>query len=151
MDVQIRPFTPSDLEATAQVWHTSGLAAYPYLPTWQDFKADHALRVFRDVIVPQCQIWLACVGEQIVGFLALDGDLIDRLYILPSHQGQGISSKLINLAKQLSPDGLRLYTHQENKLARQVYEHHGFIVAAFGISPPPESAPDVLYEWWPSH
>jgi putative acetyltransferase len=75
--------------------------------------------------------------------------LIDRLYILPSYQGHGIGSKLINLAKQQSPDGLRLYTHQENTQARQVYEHHGFIVSAYGISPPPESAPDVLYEWHP--
>src|SRR5687767_7326134 len=48
-----------------------------------------------------------------------------------------------------SPDGLALHTHQENHAARAFYEKHGFRAVKFGISPPPENAPDVEYHWRP--
>ena len=32
---------------------------------------------------------------------------------------------------------------------RQLYETHGFGAVKFGVSPPPESAPDVEYHWRP--
>src|SRR4051794_2190244 len=32
---RIRPFQDEDQAGTAAVWHRAGIAAYPYLPTWQ--------------------------------------------------------------------------------------------------------------------
>ena len=55
----------------------------------------------------------------------------------------------IAFAKTLHPDGLELHTHQENHAARQLYERHGFRAVKFGLSPPPENAPDVEYHWRP--
>jgi hypothetical protein len=52
-------------------------------------------------------------------------------------------------ARELSPRGLRLFTHQANAKARAFYEKEGFRVVRFGTSPPPESAPDVEYAWAP--
>jgi hypothetical protein len=34
-------------------------------------------------------------------------------------------------------------------VARSFYEKHGFFPVRFGISPPPESEPDVLSRWKP--
>jgi hypothetical protein len=31
-----------------------------------------------------------------------------------------------------------------------LYEKHGFKAVKFGLSPPPESAPDVEYRWRPA-
>jgi ribosomal protein S18 acetylase RimI-like enzyme len=63
------------------------------------------------------------------------------------HKGWG--TQLVNFAKQLSPSGLELHTHQANAAARAFYERHGFQAVTFDISPPPESAPDVEYHWRP--
>lgn len=41
------------------------------------------------------------------------------------------------------------YTHQENHAARSLYERRGFTAVQFGMSPLPESAPDVEYHWRP--
>ena len=49
----------------------------------------------------------------------------------------------------LYPDGLELHTHQENVIACAFYEKHGFRAVKFGISPSPESVPDVEYHWRP--
>jgi ribosomal protein S18 acetylase RimI-like enzyme len=145
----IRPFQDADEDATAEVWHRAGIAAYTYLPTWQAFTLDHARRVFREVIRARCAIWVGTLDEQIVAYLALNGSYVDRLYVDPGQWRQGWGTRFIELAKTLSPQGLELHTHQENKAARALYETHGFTAVKLGISPPPESAPDVEYHWRP--
>ena len=54
---------------------------------------------------------------------------------------------LIEFARTLSPKRLWLYTFQINTIGRTFYEKNGFVAKKFGISPAPESEPDVLYEW----
>jgi GNAT superfamily N-acetyltransferase len=145
----IRPFHPDDLEATAALWHRSGLAAYPYLPMFQALTAEHALDIFRDRIAAHCRLWVGTEKGRIVAYMALDGSLIDRLYVDPSAWRQGWGTRLLALAKSLHPTGLELFTHQENHAARALYEREGFVAVAFGLSPAPESVPDVTYHWRP--
>ncbi len=148
-DVIIRPFTQHDEIEVIGIWHRSGLAAYPYLPTWQSFTLEKAGEVFRAVIQPNCEIWVAEMDGRIAGFLAMKGSYIDRLYIDPPYWHKGLGKRFIEFAKQISPGGLELHTHQENLPARSFYEKEGFVAVKFGISPPPESAPDVEYHWRP--
>ena len=146
---RIRPFRDEDEPAVAAVWHRSGRAAYPYLPTWQALTLEHAREVVRDVIRVECAIWVGTLDDDIVAYLAMNGSTLDRLYVDPSEWRRGWGTRFIALAKTLSPHGLELVTHQANIAARSLYEKHGFKAVAFGLSPPPESAPDVDYHWRP--
>jgi putative acetyltransferase len=146
----IRPYQPADEAAVAEVWHRAGRAEYTYLPTWQAFTLEHARRVFRDVIAARGELWVGTVEERIVAYLAMQGSFIDRLYVDPSAQRQGWGTRLIAHARALHPEGLELFTHVENVGARALYEREGFVAVKFGISPPPESAPDVEYHWRPA-
>ena len=146
----IRPYQDSDELAVVSVWYRAGQAAYTFLPTWQDLTREHALKVFRTVIQPKCAIWVGLRNEQVVAYLAMKQSYIDRLYIDPTEWRMGWGTRFINFAKTLSPNGLELHTHQANQAARALYEKHGFRAVAFGVSPPPESAPDVEYHWVPS-
>ena len=146
-DHRIRPFRAEDEADVVGVWHRSGRASYDFLPTWQTFTLEYALQVFREVIRPRCRIWVGTRDGRIVGYLAMNGSYIDRLYIDPLEWRQGWGTCFIGLAKQLSPEGLELHTHQQNEAACAFYEKHGFEAVRFGISPPPESAPDVEYCW----
>ena len=87
---------------------------------------------------------------RLVGFLAIQGRYVDRLYVLSTFQRAGIGTALLQHAMTLSPPGLELHTHQKNTTARTFYERHGFIAVRFGVSPPPESEPDVEYQWRPA-
>jgi len=131
------------------VWHRSGRAAYTFVPTWQTFSLDEAKRVFRDHIAPRCLIWVAEWGGEVVGYMAMSGSYIDRLYVDPPRQGSGWGTRLLDHAKGCHPEGLELHTHQENFPARALYEKHGFVPVAYGLSPPPESIRDVEYHWRP--
>ena len=69
-----------------------------------------------------------------------------------AHAARGSIAKataLLDRAKTLSPEGITLYTHQRNENARAFYERRGFEAVEYGVSPPPESEPDVKYRWRP--
>jgi GNAT superfamily N-acetyltransferase len=145
----IRKFRDSDATAVATIWHRAGRAAYTYLPTWQSLSLERAQEIFRKVIQSRCTIWVGTADAQIVAFLAMDGSYLDRLYVDPREWRKGWGTRLIQLAKALSPGVLELHTHQANRAARALYERHGFVTVKYGLSPPPESAPDVEYHWRP--
>jgi ribosomal protein S18 acetylase RimI-like enzyme len=146
----IRRMQPRELDAVIRVWHLTKQVAYPYLPTEQGLTLADNDRIFRAVILPDADLWVAEVDGTVAGFMALRGSYLDRLYVLPEAQGRGLGSALLRQAKALSPGGLQLHTHVQNHQARAVYEHHGFRAVRFGVSPPPESAPDVEYHWTPA-
>ena len=143
----IRPFHAEDESQVVGVWYRAGIAAYTFLPTWQELTFDKAQWVFANIIRPKNKIWVGTVDERIVAFMAMNGSYIDRLYVDPTEWRKGWGTRLIDFAKQQSPNRLELHTHVENFSARAFYEHRGFKVIKFGISPPPESAPDVEYHW----
>jgi GNAT superfamily N-acetyltransferase len=149
MNRSIRPLEEADESAVVGVWHRSGLAAYTYLPTWQTMTIETAQWVFANVIKPNNSIWVGTLDDRVVAYLAMNGSFIDRLYVDPIEWRTGWGNRFVNLAKELSPNELKLFTHQENIPARKLYERHGFVAIKFGISPPPESAPDVEYHWKP--
>ncbi len=147
--MHIHPMQEADLLPIVELWCATKQVAYPYLPLEQSYSFEDNFNFFRDHIFAECQIWLVEEAGSPLGFLAMNGSFIDRLYILPEAQRRGIGTVLIQHAKALSPQGLELFTHQENVSARAFYEKHGFQAVRFGISPPPESAPDVEYHWRP--
>jgi len=143
----IREFKPEDTRETAGVWHRSGLEEYTYLPEFQKLDETKAVEVFANVILKNCKVWVYQSGELILGFLAMKGSYIDRLYVVPEFQRRGVGAALIAHAKIVSPEHLELHTHQQNLRARAFYEKFGFVAVRFGLSPPPESLPDVEYHW----
>jgi putative acetyltransferase len=149
MSDRIREYRPADEDAVMGVWHRSGRAAYTYLPAWQAFSLERARVAFRHDILARCRLWVGTREEQVVAYLAMRDSYIDRLYVDPPQQRRGWGSRLLEHARALQPRGLELHTHVENRAARSLYERHGFVAVRFGVSPPPESAPDVEYHWRP--
>ena len=143
----IRAYESADLAEVAAIWHASGLDEYHYLPTFQALDREAALAVFKRVILPVCDIWVEGQDQKLRGFMALNGSYIDRLYVHPDCQRQGVGGALLGFAKSLYPQGLTLHTHQQNTRARRFYETHDFAAIEYGISPPPESMPDIKYGW----
>lgn len=147
----IKAFKLSDESRVVETWLRSGRDEYSYLPRFLSLNYDFALEIFREHISSNCEIWVEESENVMRGFLAVNETFIDRLYVNPSSQRAGVGEALINHAKSLSPQGLELYTHQQNRRARSFYEKHGFVAVKFGLSPPPESVPDVEYHWRPEN
>jgi putative acetyltransferase len=147
--LNIRRMMKSESNSVVELWHTTKRDAYPYLPLEQERTLEDDLRFFHEKLFPRCDIWVAEEKGRLVGFLAIQGGYVDRLYVLPNCQRVGIGTALIEHAMTISPPGLELHTHQKNTAARNFYEKRGFVAVRFGVSPPPESEPDVEYQWRP--
>jgi putative acetyltransferase len=101
----------------------------------------------RERVFPICDIWGACVGPTIEGFIAFREHWIDHLYVLPEAQGRGLGSALLEQARSAFPH-LSLWTFQRNRQARAFYEAKGFLlVEETDGSDNEEHEPDVLYTW----
>ncbi len=148
-EAKIRLMEPSEIEATARMWQDSQRAAYTWFRDDQRHPFDAALEFFRESICTRCEVWVAVESFLVIGLLALEGDSIDHLFVHPDRWERGVGSRLLDHAKVLHPEGLELVTLQRNARARRFYETRGFETTKFGISPPPESEPDVRYRWTP--
>ena len=144
----LRRARPDDLEAAVGVWERARWdAQQPWLVERMKYSHEDNMRHFRDVVMPENEVWLAVEDDEVVGLLALGEHKVDQLHVEPRCQGRGVGTALLDRAKELSPDGLTLFTHQRNERARGFYERRGFRAVQFGVSPPPESEPDVKYAW----
>jgi GNAT superfamily N-acetyltransferase len=147
--LSLRPAEPKDADAIADVFLAARKASMPYLP---DLHSDEETRGWvRDLVLARDEVWVAAVGDRIDGFLALNGDVLDHLYVAPRLHGSGIGSALFAKAKQLRPQGFRLWVFQRNMQARGFYEARGMRVVEFTDgSRNEEREPDALYEWAPA-
>jgi len=147
----IRRARSDDLEAAVGVWeHARWDAQQPQLQERMKYSLEGNLRHFRDVVMRENEVWLAVEDNEIAGLLALREHKVDQLHVEPRCQGRGVGTALLGRAKELAPEGLTLFTFQGNEQARAFYERHGFRAVQFGVSPPPESEPDVKYSWDPT-
>ncbi len=142
----IRAYTHDDMGTVLALWRDVMSATYTFLDLHTEAE-DRAY--FGDVITKENVLWIAELEGEIAGFMAIRADLIDRLYVAVDRQGGGVGTALLEHAKESSSQGLRLFTHQKNTGACRFYERRGFVVFKYGVSPPPESEPDVEYRWSP--
>jgi GNAT superfamily N-acetyltransferase len=135
-----------DALAIRDVFLAARSRALPWLPDLHT--PDDCLRYFADRVLPSAMVWVAELQGGVVGFLALQGDLIEHLYVHPGHWRRRIGRQLLQQARECSPRRLRLFAFERNEPARRFYEAHGFRAVAFGDgSGNEEGHPDVEYVW----
>ena len=150
MTIIVRPATAADAEHVADIDLAARAEA---LPTVRWAHTPNEVRAWiANVMLPGGGVWVAEEGGMVVGYLAMDEDLVAQLYVRPGYWRGGIGTTLMRHAKQLRPDGLRLWCFQVNARARAFYAAHGFAEAKFTDgSGNEEREPDILFAWRPMH
>ena len=140
----------SDAEAVAEVYLTSRKKLVSFAPLAHT--DDEVKQWITKTLIPKTQVTVALVDDKIIGMMGLgrhrETNWLDHLYLHPEFVGQGIGSKLVDLAKSELGAPIKLYTFQENRRAIRFYERHGFVPIKYsdGTSNE-EKCPDVLMEW----
>ena len=143
----IREYDADDFDAVTILWR---VARERSLPEFQREKGHFFFEdqdYFRDHILKNNKVWVVETNKRPIAFMAMENEFIDQLYIHPDYQQRGIGKALLDFASRQSPEHVWLYTLQINVNARAFYEKCGFVAEKFGISPAPESEPDVEYHW----
>jgi putative acetyltransferase len=121
--MNIRRGTRADAPRTLEIWRDAVDATHRFL------SPEHRSEI--DVIVhewlPTADLWLVeDDGGRAVGFLAMDGNLIDALFVDPAVHGRGFGTALLNQALKLAPDA-EVEASEQATNALPFYEARGFV------------------------
>lgn len=86
-------------------------------------------------LVEMAEAWVVVSGAgEVVGFLVLDGELLENVALRPAYQGRGVGRRLLALAEERvrSAGGRRiwLYTHEVMVENQRLYERSGYVETA---------------------
>lgn len=138
------PYAQGMADELTAMWHRSFVHA---LAPYKDSHSIEERRQFLvEVLSRRASISVAMQDDEIVGFMAQQADSIEQLYLHVKHQGQGVGSQFLEIAKAASPERLHLYTFQRNLKARRFYRKHGFKEIGYGYINM-ENLADVELEW----
>jgi len=143
----IRLYRTADFEPVTILWRVAREKSLPDLQRAKGHFFYEDIEYFQQQILSKNSVWVVVLDGLCVAFMAMRDSLIDQLYVHPDHWRRGIGTALVNYSKRRSPKHVWLYTLQANVNACRFYEKHGFSAERFGLSPPPESEPDVEYHW----
>ena len=122
----ISPVAAAEIPRLVEVWEASARATHPFL-TEADFQ------FFKPLVgdeLAQLQS-LLCVRDgdgQAVGFIGVEGDEVESLFIHPDWRGQGIGRRLLTYAIE-TVGATRLDVNEQNDQAVGFYRRMGFVVA----------------------
>ena len=141
--VELTPYRPEFRERLVDLWRASfALGVGAPVPDPRD---DH-LRYFDDHVLAETRVHLALRDGELAGFGAFTPASVMQLYVRVDSLGQGIGTRLLDLAKADSHGRLWLYTFVTNTNAQRFYERHGFDVVERGFEPVMQLG-DLRYEW----
>ena len=119
----VRRGTPDDAPRALEIWRDAVDATHGFLTP------EHRAEI--DVLVvgwlPTVDLWLVDdAAGRAVGFLVMDGNLIDALFVDPAVHGQGFGTALLNHALSLAPDAVVDASEQASN-AFAFYRARGFV------------------------
>lgn len=123
---------------------TEAVAAHAWKPKLHSAAQDVA---HVGELIERGWVTVCARGGAVAGFLALDGALVQSLYVTGAHQNCGIGSALLSDAKARS-NRLELWTFEANAGAQRFYLRHGFSEAErTNGAHNEEGLPDIRYVW----
>lgn len=144
---EVRPAAESDAISCAAIHLAALTTAMPLMPRTHTVEEDQ--NYFAKILASQ-KCWVMERKQGILGFIAVGDSWVHHLSVLPSYQGIGIGTRLVEIAKDISSRSLQLWTFQENLRARAFYAKHGFIeVELTDGAGNQERTPDVRLVWTP--
>ena len=124
----IRELQKTDIEKAAAIWLDTNIKAHDFIPAsyWKsNFK-------FVKEALPQAEVYVYERDQEIQGFIGLNEEYIEGIFVSDAMQSQGIGKMLLNYAKG-KRNKLRLKVYQKNTRAISFYQREGFELQHSGL------------------
>lgn len=134
----IRELQKADIEKVAAIWLDTNRKAHDFI------LASYWERNFKFVkeALPQAEVYVYEHDKEIQGFIGLNGEYIEGIFVSDAVQSQGIGKMLLNYTKG-KRNKLRLKVYQKNTRAISFYQREGFELQHSGLD---EAAGEKDYE-----
>jgi len=118
----IRRGTPGDAGRAYEIWRDAVDATHGFLTPEDRADIDAMVAEW----LPRVDLWLAEEAGRPVGFLVMDGEMIDALFVDPAVHGRGYGTALLKHALSLAPNAVVDASEQATN-ALPFYEARGFV------------------------
>lgn len=126
----IRKFKQDDLSLIMQIWLASNIEAHSFIP--EKYWIDNF--EFVKKMLPQAEIYVHEneSTKQIDGFIGLNEDYIEGLFVEKNMRSKGIGKQLLDYVKKTKAK-LSLSVYQKNFKAISFYKREHFVVKSENI------------------
>lgn len=122
--MKVRPSTAADVPRAHEIWRHAVDATHGFLSP--EDRAEIDRQVAMDFL-PHVELWLVDDEQgRAAGFLGMDGEMIDALFVDPAVHRRGYGTALLNHALKLVPGALVEASEQATN-ALPFYEARGFV------------------------
>lgn len=124
----IRKFEKKDINAVMEIWKKENIRAHNFIEKeyWKD-----NYEYVKDIL-PKADIYVYILDEKIVGFVGVNNNYIEGIFIDINNQHSGIGTSLLDKIKE-KKDNLILNVYKKNKNAIKFYEKNNFIIISENI------------------
>ena len=121
--MKVRQGTAADVPRALAIWRDAVDATHGFLTPGDRAEIDGMVQRF----LAEAELWLVDGADgRAAGFLVMDGDLIDALFVDPALHGRGYGTALLGHALTLAPEALVDASEQATN-ALPFYEARGFV------------------------
>ena len=124
----IRKFEKKDINAVMEIWKKENIRVHNFIA--KDYWKDNYEYV-KDIL-PKADIYVYILDEKIVGFVGVNNNYIEGIFIDINNQHSGIGTSLLDKIKE-KKDNLILNVYKQNKNAIKFYEKNNFIITSENI------------------
>lgn len=124
----IRKLQKADINRVADIWLDTNLKSHSFIPAkyWKDnFKLVKGM-------LSQAEVYIYENDQKIQGFIGLNDEYIEGIFVSDEMQSQGIGKTLINYVKDKRKK-LFLNVYQKNTQAISFYQREDFKIRCSGI------------------
>ncbi|HSH49152.1 MAG TPA: GNAT family N-acetyltransferase [Halomonas sp.] len=139
----IRPATAEDIPLLVDIWLRASTRAHDFIP--EAFWVSRADAMARDLLPSAEEVTVLEVEGRVIGFIALDGDHLQALFIDPRVQRYGHGSRLMAHA-MAGHERLTLSVYSRNVRAVSFYHRLGFHAVKERLEPL-TGASETLMVW----
>lgn len=124
----IRELRKADINKVADIWLDTNIKAHPFIPA-QYWKSNFSL--VKELLL-QATVYVYEDNQEIQGFIGLNDEYIEGIFVSDETQSQGIGKILLNCAKE-KRNKLLLKVYQKNTKAILFYQREGFEIQCSGL------------------
>ena len=124
----IRKFEKNDINPVMQIWKNENIKAHKFISK-EYWKNNYN---YVKEILPNAEIYVYVLKENIVGFIGINENYIEGIFIDTNNQSIGIGTSLLNKVKE-NRDNLTLSVYKKNINAINFYKKNDFIITSENI------------------
>ena len=117
----IRELQRDDINKVADIWLDTNIKAHSFIPA-QYWKGN--FKLVKELLL-QAEVYVYENNQEIQGFIGLNGEYIEGIFVSDENQSQGIGERLLNYIKN-KKSKLSLSVYQKNSRAISFYQREEF-------------------------